>query len=152
LLFAPTALAERLGPDGDSTFLNAGLLLSATSRPAGFEPGMGVEVSLHRFFDKSVGAGFFGQWQTMELKHHRICGGLQASFSVAGLELGATHETASDERAATTSLHVAPFVSVGVLMMGVRFGFPIAQSEGNKPGHGSDVGFVMAIKYPLDLD
>jgi hypothetical protein len=36
--------------------------------------------------------------------------------------------------------------------MGVRFGFPISQSAGTKPGHGRDVGFVMALKYPLALE
>ena len=152
LLFAPLALADLPGPDAGSTFLNSGVLLSGSSRPEGFVPGLGAEVSIHRFAEKTVGFGLFAQWQTMEFEYHRIAGGLQGSLSLVGFELGVAHETASDELAATTSLHIAPFVSIGIVTLAVRFGRPLGEKAGTRPRHGSEVGVVLAFKYPHELE
>jgi hypothetical protein len=152
LLLAPAALAGDLdGPDRGATFLGAGLLLSASKRSEEVMPAMGAELSVHHYIDNGTGIGLFGQWQSMEFEHNRFAGGFQLSHSIAGLELGMARETARDGRAATTMLHLAPYASVGIAALALRFGIPIQKSGRELLRHGYDVGLVLAIKAPVPL-
>lgn len=153
LLLASTALADP-GLPKSTTWLGAGILLSASQRPSGGMTGFGVEASLHLFRDSEFTSGFgvFGQWQATSEENNRICGGFQGTYQFFGVELGVAHETGNRDFAGTTSLHVAPFVSAaGVAALGLRLGIPIAHSDGPKPGYGVDVGVVFSLKFPLGL-
>jgi hypothetical protein len=152
LLFAPLALAHG-GPERGMLFLSAGGLFSATGRPEGFTPALGAELSVHGFLSKKTGIGLFGQWQRVkgEEPHHRFCAGLQGTYEFVGLELGATYENSDALRAKTASLHLAPFVSNGVLTASLRIGVPLWHEASALPSHGYDVGGVLAVKIPLPL-
>jgi hypothetical protein len=153
LLHAPLALAEGF-PERGMLFLNVGGLFSETSRPEGSVPSLGAEVSLHGFVDKKVGFGVFGQWQRVksEQSHTRFCAGPQVTYKFVGLELGAAYEKPEGLHAATASLHLAPFVSYGVLTASLRVDVPLWHAAGDTPSHGYDVGGVLAVKLPLPLN
>ncbi len=154
LIHAPLALASDF-PERGMLFLNVGGLFSETSRPEGSVPALGAEVSLHGFVDKQVGFGVFGQWQRVlsEQSHTRFCAGPQVTYKFVGLELGAAYEKPEGLHAATASLHLAPFVSYGgVLTASLRMDVPLWHKAGDTPGHGYDVGGVLAVKIPLPLN
>jgi len=153
LLVTPVALAQTglEGPDAGRMFLSTGLLVSASKRPGEVTPGIGAELSIHGYPSKGLGVGVFGQWQSMELEHHRFASGMQFSYSLAGFELGAAHERGTGERAATTLLHVAPYASIGVATLALRFGIPLHTADNGLPGYGYDVGLTLALKVPLPL-
>ncbi len=75
-------------PDGGDVYLSAGLLLSGSKRPEGFVPGLGAEVSLHRFTEANPhwGLGLLAQYQWMGFDSHRVAGGVQATYRVYGLD------------------------------------------------------------------
>jgi hypothetical protein len=151
---APTPIEFGV-PGGGEVYLSAGLLLSGSKRPEGLVPGLGAEVSVHRFLEANPhwGLGLLGQWQWMGFDSHRFAGGLQGTYRAFGLELGVAHQTASEARAATTGLHVAPFFTyAGMLTVSVRVGLPLHHDAASgRPGHGYDVGLGLAVKLPLLL-
>lgn len=153
LLFAPVALAHG-GPEGGMLFLSVGGLFSETARPEGATPALGAEASLHGFVDNKVGLGLFGQWQRVksEEPHTRFCAGPQVTYKFVGLELGAAYEKADGLHATTASLHLAPFISNGALTVSLRVDVPLWHEASETPGHGYDVGGVLAVKLPLLLN
>lgn len=154
-LSASRARADIWDMPSTTTYLNMGPLLSASKRPSQDMFGFGLEASVHHFLDDDyqTGAGLFGQWQETSADHHRFAGGVQLSYLVFGVELGVAHETSNSRFASTTSLHVAPFLSAaGVATLSVRVGIPLTGSDGFKPSYGTDIGLVLAVKYPLALD
>lgn len=154
LLVAPTALARNdlQGPDKGAMFFSVGLLSSASKRPNKVMPGLGAELTLHGYIADGFGVGAFGQWQSMELNHNRFAGGMQFSYSLAGLELGVASEKGRVVRSTTTLLHVAPYFSIGVASLALRFGIPVGKSSSFIPGYGYDVGLVLGLKAPLPLN
>ncbi|KFE71808.1 hypothetical protein [Hyalangium minutum] len=158
LLSAPAAQASDFGPQAGATYVNPGLLLSGSYRHSGKGAfGLGAELSLHHFTNNDFGGfGVFAQWQAMNFQYDRFCGGLQATDTLEtfpiGMELGVAYETEGGGEAATTSLHFAPFASVGAATATLRFGIPIAGGTEELPRHGFDVGLTLAIKIPLRLD
>lgn len=154
-VFASSALADPLDRRDTTTFLNAGLLLSQSVRPSGGMFAYGVEASVHHFLDEDYdsGIGLFAQWQGTNADHSRSCGGVQGTHKFLGLELGVAYENANQDFASTTSLHVAPFISAaGFATLAVRVGIPLSRPSGSLPGHGMDLGLVVALKYPLPLN
>jgi len=158
LLCSPAALASTIPltidiPRG-ALFISGGPLVSVTGRPWGTAVGTGAEFSVHGFTrtKEPLGFGVFGQWQSVNGDHDRFCGGAQATHGVLGMELGMAHEFASDDAMATTSLHLAPFVSLGMMTASLRVGIPVSWAEGDRRHHGADVGLVLAFKLPLRVN
>lgn len=153
--FASSAVAEPLAfaPNTD-TYFNIGPLLSLTGRPNGAMTAVGAEASVHHFVghDFAMGFGLFGQFQVTTQQHTRLCAGVQGSLRFAGLELGIATENESQRFASTTSFHVAPFLSMGFATASLRVDIPIPGPEERKPGYGSDIGLVLALKLPLGFE
>jgi hypothetical protein len=147
LLLLPSVASAR-----ESAILAPGLLFSASKRPDGFAPALGVEVSLYKFTGELRTVGGFAQWQTVEFDHHRFCAGAQGSYKFFGMELGATHETEGEHGAPTTSLHFAPYFTVLYATASLRVGIPLLGGREDKPGHGYDVGLVLTIKMPIEIE
>ncbi|WNG21685.1 hypothetical protein [Cystobacter fuscus] len=152
LAFSPWLIPASFPQPGD-IYLSGGFLFSGTGRPGGAAIGLGAELSLHAFFkaEPIAGVGIFGQWQSINGEHHRLCAGVQATTLFLGAELGVAHDRAGAEGAATTSLHLQPFLSLGLLSVGLRIGIPVATAPGDKPGYGSDIGLVLSLKLPVPL-
>ncbi len=156
VLFAPPARADlTLFPKGE-LWLSVGPLFSTTL--SSDEPGLGggAEATLNWF--RGVGAlGAFGQVQKMNRSTTRLCAGLQGTLFVGGLELGIAHETANRRYAATTALHIAPYLSFVFATVGLRFGIPLAGNRDVGPGglermeHPREVGLVLTAKFPIAL-
>jgi hypothetical protein len=148
-----TARAEFLSSSG-STFVTPGLLTGLTPRDSHVVGSLGAEVGFHHFDPSGLGAGGFVQWQWMALESHRFCAGLQATSATVrfvGVEGGLEYETADARRAGTFSLHVAPFLSVGVATLGLRLGIPLYSVGSALPGRGFEGGLTLALKAPIDL-
>jgi hypothetical protein len=98
------------------------------------------------------GFGAFGQLEASQPDGHaRGAFGLQGSHSVLGAELGAAIEQGRGPLATTGSLHVAPFVSLGILYLAVRGEVPVAaMSAGAEYGFG--LALVLGLKAPIPLD
>ena len=140
-------------PQPGDLYLSGGFLFSATGRPAGGAVGLGAELSLHFFVptekQPSTGVGLFGQWQSINGgEHQRLCVGAQASFVMLGAEFGVTRDFAGRLGAQTTSLHLAPFVAVGLLAIGLRLGIPMEPPSSGRPGYGHDVGLTWRSSCP----
>jgi len=166
LLFTPVALAGGPAPDikdpspGDA-YVNPGVLLSLSPRFSGSVLGLGAELSYHRFIGPqrmsigTWGLGGFAQWQVMNFQYHRLCAGIQGTggedLDLLGVELGLAHTTAGDGKAATTSVHIAPFLSLGFATASLRFGLPLPGGSRDQPSHGIEAGFTLALKVPVKL-
>ena len=134
------------------TYLNPGFLLGAVFREGHIEGALGVEVSVHHFTQEGLGVGGFGQWQHLS-SSFRLCGGVQVSFAEKaqgfGVEMGAAHEAGDVRFAGTTSVHFAPFVSIGLVTMSFRVGIPFHSSDPSLPGRGVEGGMNLALKLPM---
>ncbi|WP_143177842.1 hypothetical protein [Cystobacter ferrugineus] len=152
LALSPWLIPASFPQPGD-IYLNGGFLFSATGRPGGGATGLGAELSLHAFFEAVpiAGVGVFGQWQSINGEHHRVCAGVQATTLILGAELGVAHDFAGAQGVATTSVHLQPFLSLGLLTAGLRIGIPVVTAPGDKPGYGSDIGLVLSLKLPVPL-
>jgi hypothetical protein len=157
----PDFSSRGLHPEAGETYLNPGVTLSLSRRGTTDTSGLGVELSLHHFVDKSSGVGLFGQAQVLGQQQYRLCGGLQATHLMGslplGIELGIASETPDAEGILRTSLHVAPFISLGLVSAGFRMSIPLVtrvsdiSSVGDMPGQGFEAGLVLALKLPLNL-
>lgn len=146
LLFVLTASVARADPSlpRDETWLMVGPLFSSSARGMG----LGLETSLN-FTNDIHALGVFGQVQRMEDSHTRLAAGLQGNFLLLGLELGVMHETGTRLNAATTGLHVAPYVSFVYGSVGLRLGIPLHAAEDRLPRHGFETAFVLTLKLPV---
>ena len=136
-------------PQPGDVYLSGGLLLNG-----GTSLGLGAELSLHYFLlgeQPLSGVGLFGQWQAINGEHRRVCLGAQGTFVYVGAELGVAQESGGIRGARTTSVHVAPFIALGLVVAGVRVGVPVATRPGDRPGYGVDVGLTLALKLPVPV-
>jgi len=133
-------------------YVAPGALFSISKRPGEFTPAMGVELSVYTFLPEYRSVGGFAQWQMVKFDHHRFTAGVQAAFVIYGMELGATYETEGERGAPTTSLHIAPYISIVFISAALRVGVPIRGGREDKPGHGYDVGLVLSFKYPWAIE
>ncbi len=153
LLCAPPAQAGLLS-DGvlrDETYFNPGILFGFARRDGQTVGAFGAELSVHHFLPNRLGVGGFVQAQWMGRRSGRFCGGVQLTapeFQSVGVELGGTYETRDTRFAGTTSLHLAPFVSIGAVGLGVRFGIPVHAAASPLPGRGFEWGLNMTLKIP----
>ncbi|QSQ23270.1 hypothetical protein JY651_50755 [Pyxidicoccus parkwayensis] len=162
LLLAFDARADMKLPEGE-TYFSVGPLFSFSGRSHEEEKqlGLGVEATLN-FVDKLGALGAFAQVQLMDGQSNgqyaRLCGGLQGTLLFLGMELGLMHETADRNHVATTGLHLAPYVAFVFGSLGVRFGIPLTgpgttgPGGQEKPRHGSEVGLVLTLKLPFQVD
>lgn len=159
LLFAPGALAQATGPEllrdlrDMDTFLSAGLLLSSSSRSHG-GTGIGGEVTVNALRADAVikGGGAFVQAEWVGGDHLRLCGGAQFNILVFGAELGLARDFAGEDSRAVTSLHFAPFLSVGVLAVSMRLGLPVGFLSDARAEGGLQLGVALALKVPVRVN
>ena len=136
----------------NETYFSPGILMGGALRDGRVAGVLGAEVSVHHINDQGVGVGGFAQWQWMALHSHRFNGGVQVTSSVQqglGLELGASYETGDERFAGTASVHLAPFVSFGIVALSLRFGIPFYSSHASSlPGRGFEGGLNLTLKFP----
>ena len=150
---ASEAWAKRvITPVPGQIYLGAGLLLNASARSEGFSGGVGGELSLHGWLDHNplLGLGVFGQWQSINSEHYRVCAGAQATLLWMGVELGVAREYGGTSLA-TTSVHVSPFISVGLVGVGLRIGVPLVPPPFTQNAHGFEMGLTLTVKLPIPL-
>ena len=155
-LCAPSVASATLatGRFEDELYLNPGLLLGGALRDGSLVGGIGVELSMHYFTAKGLGLGGFGQVLSLTSSTNRFCGGVQVTAPTVqgvGVELGVAHETGDSRIAATTSVHIAPFVTYGFVALSLRAGIPFHTNSTSLPGRGLEAGLNLAIKLPLML-
>ena len=129
-----------------ATWLMVGPLFSSSSQ----NMGLGLETSLN-FSGDIYALGMFGQAQWMEDSHTRLAAGIQGNLLVLGLELGVMHDTESRLYAATTGLHVTPYVSFIYCSVGLRMGIPLYAPDNGLPRRGFEAAFVISAKLPVLL-
>jgi hypothetical protein len=139
--------------DGAGGFINPGILTSAV---IGRSPAIaaGGEVSfLHRpgWFPPGChcGVGAFGQVQRYFSEggaHTRVAAGVQAGGPV-GVELGLAYRGANDKFKSTTGVHVAPYVSIGIVSLALRLTMPIEADP--RKTHGFEAALAVGVKVPI---
>jgi hypothetical protein len=145
--------------EGD-LFLVAGLIGSGSVRPSGLQAAGGTEVSVHYFLTDVWGLGGFVQYQRVlgANKHHRFSLGVQTTLGPVGLELGTVNESGTALAAQTWGLHIAPFFSLGFATASLRLDIPVHTERALRPngellpGHGFDLGLVLSLKWPQQLN
>jgi hypothetical protein len=152
---APVA-APAAAPSGPLAYLSPGLLYSDVwgRSPA---HGFGFELSYawrpSNTSRLTLGGFTQGQWYTDGSL--RGAAGVEAGWRIFGLELGVAHRTGTDAFAATTSLHVAPYISLGVASVAVRFSVPLYEATAAGPnagptqGQGFETALTFALKFPI---
>jgi len=159
LLFAPGARAAVSGADLISdlrdmdTFLSGGLLVSSSSRSHG-GLGIGGEVSVHVLRDDAAakGGGGFVQGEWVGGDHLRLCAGAQFNVLVFGAELGLARDFPGEESRGVTSLHFAPFLSVGIVSVRMPIGLPVGFLTDDRAEGGLQLGVALALKIPVRVN
>ncbi|RKH63177.1 hypothetical protein D7W81_20910 [Corallococcus aberystwythensis] len=153
------AVAATAPDDGSpQPWFTVGPLLSLSRLQEDTAWGVGLESTLNVAMHnnrmgsfKSGAVGVFGQAQWMDGDHARMCGGIQGNYLIMGLETGVAHETGTAAHKATTSLHLAPFLSFVYGSVGVRFSFPFDNRRdlsGRLP-YGREIGLTLTLKKPF---
>ena len=93
--------------------------------------------------------GAFAQAQAVGEGYGRFAGGFQTSWNFVGLELGVMHQTASRKHGAATGLHIAPYLAFVYGSVALRAGLPVLGPDNR---HGPEVGLVLTLKLPFELD
>jgi hypothetical protein len=163
-VLAACPAAARADDSKGLVFLSPGYLYAKVS---GDSPATahGAELSVHWLHPKlPFGVGGFVQLQRYDGDHDRMATGVQATFALLGLELGVAHRMAGNgapiarsmivgdvttERSATTGLHVAPFLTLGVVHIAYRWTIPL--HEGPAPSQGSEHALTIGVKIPLQI-
>ncbi|MBL8717742.1 MAG: hypothetical protein JNL79_17285 [Myxococcales bacterium] len=124
----------------------------------------GVDLTLHGFHpDLPVGLGVFGQLQRVGGDHNRYAGGVQVTFAIAGVEVGYAHVDGGKGPAVTnevtgasttawsqtSGVQIAPFLSLGFFVFGLRWTLPVKQ--GPAPTWGAERAWTFSVKLPLQL-
>jgi hypothetical protein len=91
-------------------------------------------------------------------KHGRVAIGPQASVpftevipSHVGIEIGPAIEGHDADHATTTFVHFGPYVSLGFIAIALRADVPVHVAGGGR-GWNRDIGSVLTLKIPIDLD
>ncbi|MHA7630451.1 hypothetical protein [Corallococcus sp. M7] len=154
-LVVPAASADDGSPQ---PWFTVGPLLSMSRRQEDTAWGVGLESTLNLAMHnnrmgsfRSGAVGVFGQGQWMDGNHARLCGGVQGTFLLFGLETGVAHETGTAAHRPTTSLHLAPFLGFVYGSVGLRFSLPFQDGRdlsGRLP-HGREMGLTLTLKKPF---
>ena len=154
LAIASSARAER-GIDGT---INPGLTASASLHDRGVAPGL--EISGVRWLPSDNGwlsigpivqATLPARNDTGTARYRRLMLGGEIAWTAIGIELGYAYQSASDEASPTHAVHLAPFLSLGVLSIAAPINLPFAHS-GSLDGHPIDFGVLVAVKLPLLIE
>jgi hypothetical protein len=147
--------------DDGGLFLNLGPTLTIIPEPSGGRTlSLGGEGSLHYLHPKEkclfqegcvLGVGVFTQLQPLGEGQWRWAGGLQATYSIVGLEMGYSRELKTDDRLGVSAFQMAPFLTLGVFSASVRYTFPLSREVRRQRPGGADVAYVLTLKLPLPL-
>ncbi len=147
-LLAPPAAAEQA-----QDFITVGLLTSLTAHSGeDHQPAVGGEATYVHYLDpiRDFGLGGFFQGQAEAAKHGRFALGPQINYYLFGLEVGAYSESSSPGYATTWGVHVAPFLSLGVVTAAFRVGVPLGTPDVGKL-YGTEFGWVFTFKVPIPV-
>lgn len=135
--------------DPSVTFVTPGYLFSAV---AGHVPayGHGFELSVLHFFDTTTyrGLGVVGQIQSYNGSHLRVATALEGAYGIFGVELGWAMRRSDGEHASQHGVHVTPYVSIGVVSVGVRTTVPIG---GGDAAYGWETGLSLKLAIPVPV-
>ena len=112
----------------------------------------GGELSVMQYFSPSRSAIWLGAFAQLQRYSREEGGrgrwalGVQVGNGV-GLELGVARRSGDDRYAATTDVHVGPYVSAGILTLALRSGIPVAHDPGTPFGY--ELGIQIGIKIPI---
>jgi hypothetical protein len=144
--FTPTALG----------FLSPALLYSNVwGRSPAHGVGAELTYSYHPRAARHLVLGAFTQGQVYTDGSLRFAGGIQTGYGPFGVELGLAHRTGTGDFSATTGLHVAPYLSLGVLSVALRFTVPLqdvagAPNSGVPPlGQGPETALTLGLRFPV---
>jgi hypothetical protein len=147
--------------DDGGLFLNLGPTLTIIPKPSGERTlALGGEGSLHYLHPKEkclfqegcvLGVGVFTQFQPLDERQWRWSGGLQATYSIVGLEMGYSREPKTDDRPGMSAFQMAPFLTLGVFSASVRYTIPLSRELRRQRPGGADVAYVLTLKLPLLL-
>ncbi|MBI5514655.1 MAG: hypothetical protein HY909_12845 [Deltaproteobacteria bacterium] len=144
--FAPTALG----------FLSPALVYSNVwGRSPAHGVGAELAYSYHPRAARRLVLGAFTQGQVYTDGSLRFAGGLQTGYGPFGVELGLAHRTGTDDFRASTGLHVAPYLSLGVLSVALRFTVPLNDTQGAPNsgvaslGQGPETALTLGLRIPV---
>jgi len=145
-----TASSAAGGERGPSlTLVSPGYLYGAM---AGHVParGHGVELSVVHVphVEKFIGVGLVGQLQSYNGTHLRTALAGEVIWEMLGLEVGWAYRRSDSVHAAQHGLHIAPFVSIGVLSLAWRTTIPATTSD---DAYGFESGLALAVKLPIPV-
>jgi hypothetical protein len=102
--------------------------------------------------DDRFAFGGFAQIEAAEHDGHaRGALGLEANYLFVGAELGASLEQASGPYASSVGVHVAPYLTLGIIYVALRVEVPFAATSGG-PTYGPGLAFVLGLKAPVPAD
>ena len=84
-------------------------------------------------------------------RHHRLVVAGEIAWTGLGVELGYAYLSASSEASSTHAVHLAPFLSIGILSVATPLTIPIAH-VGDREAHPFDLGLMVSIKFPFLLE
>jgi hypothetical protein len=168
LATASTASADPFADHPQShTFLSVGAIGDVGGHFADAAPGTGVvtaggfELSAMHWLGhvgdvlegSKLALGGFAQIEASNPDGHaRGAAGFQASTMFVGAELGASLEQGRGPYATSAGVHVAPFVSLGILYLAVRTEMPVAAMSSGGALYGFGLALVLGLKAPIPLD
>jgi hypothetical protein len=127
-----------------------GVVFGPEQRALGLLGGEVTFVHYRSSTGRGAGYGGFVQASAVDFERARVSFGPQVNHTILGVELGATFESATKERAAFVGVHLAPFVSIGFASITFQLDIPIAPlSDGPLPRH--EMVVAGTLKLPIDL-
>ncbi len=146
---SPAAAREPAARDESITLVSPGYLFSTMAGPVPVR-GHGVELSVVHIpnVTKYAGFGVVGQLQSYGGSHLRTALAAEVVYELLGLELGWALRRSDGAHPAQHGLHVAPYVSLGIVSFAWRTTLPIDDRDG---GYGWETGFALAVKLPVPV-
>jgi hypothetical protein len=142
------------GAAGVRSSLNPGLTIGAGLHDRGAAPGL--EVSFVRYAERDNGFLTFGPLVQASLparsddasstRYARLVAGGEIAWTALGIEACYAFLSGSSEATPTHAVHLAPFLSLGILSIAAPLTLPFASAG---TGHPVDFGITFAAKFPL---
>lgn len=146
---SPARAGEPAERDQSVTLVIPGYLFSTMAGPVPVR-GHGVELSVVHIpnVTKYAGVGVVGQLQSYGGSHLRTALAAEVVWELLGLELGWALRRSDGAHPAQHGLHVAPYVSLGLVSFAWRTTLPFDRRDG---GYGFETGFALAVKLPVPV-